>query len=181
MHNKNINNFHIFIFKTLITSLIVICLLITFKKNSKFKTNFYEKFLSTDFNFAYVNNIYKKYFGSPIPFSKIISTQSVFNEKITYEEYEEYLDGVSLTVKDEYSIPVIKNGLITYIGEKEGYGKTVIVKDSDGIDIWYSNLNNINVKMYEYVNSGDIIGECQKKLYLVFKKDGDYLDFKKFI
>ena len=55
------------------------------------------------------------------------------------------------------------------------------MKDSDGIDIWYSNLNNINVKMYEYVNSGDIIGECQKKLYLVFKKDGDYLDFKKFI
>ena len=182
---KNIENhmsiFHIIIGKTLITALLVICLLILFKKNSKFESYFKETYLSTNFNFAYVNNLYQKYLGSPIPFVDELITQSVFQEKISYEGYEVYLDGVSLSVKDDYLVPAIKDGLVIYIGEKEGYGNTVIVKDSDGVDVWYSNLKNINVKMYEYVNSNSTIGECSKKLYLVFKKDGEYLDFKKFI
>ena len=169
-----------FINRFLITGILVICLLIGFKKSSSFKSSFYDKFLSTNFNFSYVNDLYKKYFGSPIPFSEVIS-EAVFDEKIVYDGYNEYLDGVSLNVASDYMVPIIHNGLVVFIGEKEGYGNTVIVKDSDGVDIWYSNLSSVGVKMYEYVSSGSFIGGCSNNLYLVFKKDGNVLDFKKFI
>ena len=169
-----------FISRCLITGICVIGLLICFRKSSSFKSSFFKEFLSTDFNFSYVNDLYKKYFGSPIPFSNLISTEPVFNESIVYDGYQEYLDGVSLNVSNNYMVPVINNGLVVFIGEKEGYGNTVIIKDSNGVDTWYSNLNSVGVKMYEYVNGG-IIGECSNNLYLVFKKDGNVLDFKKYI
>ena len=171
-----------FINRCLVTGILVVVLLILFKKDSSFKSTFHDKFLSTDFNFSYVNNLYQEYFGSPIPFGDFISrSESVFNEGIVYDGYEPYLDGVSLNVSTDYMVPVIKNGLVVFIGDKDSYGKTIIVKDSDGVDTWYSNLNSVSVKLYEYVNSGDIIGGCSEKLYLVFKKDGNVLDFKKYI
>lgn len=171
-----------FISRCLITGICVIGLLICFKKDSSFKSSFYDKVLSTNFNFSYINNVYKEYFGSPIPFGDLLSkTEPVFNEKISYDGYDNYLDGVSLNVSTDYMVPVIKSGLVVFIGDKESYGKTIIIKDSDGVDTWYSNLNSVSVKLYEYVNSGDIIGGCSNKLYLVFKKDGNVLDFKKFI
>ena len=177
---KLYNGIFSFINRLLITSILVIFLLISFKKNNSFKSSFYDKFLSTDFNFSYVNDLYKKYFGSPIPFSSMIS-EPVFDEKIVYDGYSEYLDGVSLNVGADYMVPIIHNGLVVFIGEKDGYGNTVIVKDSDGVDVWYSNLSSVGVKMYEYVSSGSFIGGCSDNLYLVFKKDGNVLDFKKFI
>ena len=171
-----------FVSRFLITGVLVIVLLICFKKDSSFKSSFYDKFLSDDFNFSYVNALYKEYFGSPIPFGDLLAkTEPVFNEKISYDGYEKYLDGVSLNVSTDYMVPVIKTGLVVFVGDKESYGKTIIIKDSDGVDTWYSNLNSVSVKLYEYVGSGDIIGGCSDKLYLVFKKDGNVLDFKKFI
>ncbi len=171
-----------FISRCLITGICVIALLICFKKSSSFKSSFYDKLLSSNFNFSYINNVYKEYFGSPIPFGDFFEkTESVFNEKLSYDSYESYLDGVSLSVSNDYMVPVINPGLVVFIGDKDSYGKTVIVKDSDGVDTWYSNLSNVSVKLYEYVGSGAIIGGCSDKLYLVFKKDGNVLDFKKFI
>lgn len=175
------NKFYIFFSRCLITGIIVIVLLIGFKKSSSFKSFFYKKFLSTNFNFSYVNNVCKKYFGSSIPFSDYIKSEPVFSEKLSYDGYDSYLDGVSLNVISDYMVPVINPGLVVFVGDKENYGKTVIVKDSDGVDTWYSNLSSVSIKLYEYVGSGDVIGGCSNKLYLVFKKDGNVLDFKKFI
>lgn len=174
--------FYGFISRCLVTGICVIILLICFKKNSSFKSSFFDKFLSTDFNFSYVNNLYKEYFGSPMPFGDFLSkSEPVFNEKISYDSYEPYLEGVSLNVGTDYMVHVINSGLVVFIGDKESYGNTIIIKDSNGVDTWYSNLSNVSVKLYEYVGSGDIIGGCSNNLYLVFKKDGNVLDFKKFI
>lgn len=171
-----------FINRLLITALLTIACLIVFKKNSSLKQNFYNKFLSQNFNFAYVNNLYTKYFGSSIPFGGFFdNVTSVFNESLVYDGYDEYLDGVSLNVSDNYLVPNIGVGLVIFIGEREGYGNTVIVQQSNGIDVLYGNLNDVSVKMYSYVSSGEFIGNCSNNLYLVFKKDGNVLDFKKYI
>ena len=50
-----------------------------------------------------------------------------------------------------------------------------------GVDIWYSNMNDISVDMYEYVSKGGFIGNCRDNLVLVFKKDGKVIDYKKYI
>lgn len=171
-----------FLSRLLITGLITIVCLIMFKKSSSFKKYFDDNVLSTNFDFAYINSIYKKYMGGVLPFSDIIpNTESVFSEKLSYDGFSDYLDGVSLNVSSDYMVPSIGSGLVVFIGYKEGYGNTLIIEGSDGVDIWYSNMNDISVSMYEYVSSGSFIGNCSNNLYLVFKKDGNVLDYKKYI
>ena len=77
---------------------------------------------------------------------------------------------------------MLKNGLVIFIGEKEEYGNTVIVQQADGIDVWYSNLENVSVKMYDYVSQGDYLGETKDDyFYLIFKKEGNVLNYQDYI
>ena len=164
--------------KLLITIIITLLCLIFIKKDVKFKTIFYKKIYEDSFNFGYVNMIYQKYLGNILPF-KFNKSEEVFSEELIIESKEKYKDGVKVKTKNSL-IPSIKEGLITFVGEKEGYGNTIIISGSDGIDIWYSNLDNINVKIYDYINKGYLLGESDE-LILVYKKDGEVLDYNDYI
>ena len=171
-----------FLNRFLIIGLITIISLIMFKKDASFKRYFNDNVLSVNFSFATINSLYTKYFGGTLPFKGIIPDPvPVFNEKLSYNGINDYLDGVSLDVGGDYLVPSISDGLVVFIGDKDGYGNTVIIEGSDGVDIWYSNMSSISVSMYEYVSNGSFIGNCSNNLYLVFKKDGNVLDYKKYI
>ncbi len=179
--SKNLFFFNV-LNKVLITGLLTIVCMIFLKGNVSFKNFFYDNVLSNNFNFAYMNNLYKRYFGGTLPFSNLFGdTETVFNESLSYDDFSDYLDGVSLDVAADYLVPSLDTGLIVFVGEKEGYGNTVIVQQVNGIDVWYSNMDSISVNMYEYVSKGSFIGNCNDKLVLVFKKDGNVLDYRKYI
>ena len=163
--------------KLLITIIITLICLILIKKDSKFKVLFYKKIYEDSFNFGYVNKLYQQYFGKVLPLS--IGTKPVFDEKLIIENEEKYLDGVKIKPKNNL-IPSLKDGLVIYIGEKEEYGNTIIVSGSDGIDIWYSNINNVNIKLYDYIEKGTLLGESNE-LILVYKKDGEVLNYNDYI
>ena len=165
--------------KLLITIIITLLCLIFIKKDPKFKLNFYKKIYEDSFDFGYVNNLYGKYLGNVFPLTIFNNIKPVFDEKIVIEQQEKYLDGVKIKTKSNL-IPSIKDGLVIYIGEKEEYGNSIIVSGSDGIDIWYSNINNLNVKLYDYIEKGTLLGESNE-LILVFKKDGEVLDYNDYI
>lgn len=179
------NNRYIFRFvsRLFITIILTLLTLIVLKSNSKLKKGFYKQVYETNFSFAEANDLYKKYFGSSIPFKDFfIDPKPVFNEKLTFSEESKYMDGVKLTVADKYLIPNQLSGLVVFIGEKEGYGNTVVIQQANGIDLWYGNVETVNVKLYDYVESGTLIGATKDTtLYLVYKKDGDILDYKDFI
>ena len=164
--------------KLLITIIVVLICLIFIKKDIKFKTYFYKKIYEDSFDFGYINKLYQQYFGKILPLS-INDTKQVFDEKIIIEKKEQYLDGVKIKPKSNL-IPSLKEGLVIYIGDKEDYGNTVIVSGSDGIDIWYSNINNLSVKLYDYIDKGTLLGESNE-LILVYKKDGEVLDYNDYI
>ena len=68
---------------------------------------------------------------------------------------------------------------MVYIGEKEDYGNTVIIQGVDGVDIWYGNLTNVSVKLYDYLEKDKLIGETlDDTLYLVIKKDNEYIKYE---
>ena len=69
-----------------------------------------------------------------------------------------YKDGAKLTVKDNYAVPVMDSGLVVFAGEKEGYGMTIVVQRPDNVEVWYANLDNANMSLYDYVKKGDIVG-----------------------
>lgn len=175
--NKHIFNF---ISKCLISILITLLILILIKSNLNFKNNFYKYTYGTNISFAKFNELYKKYIGNQINLDNNSSTTTVFNEKISYSKIDEYKDGIRLDVEKNYVVPVQKSGIVVFIGEKEGYNNTVIIQRIDGIDEWYGNIGKVNVKLYDYVKQGTALGEADEVLYLVYKKDGNILDYKEY-
>lgn len=161
--------------------LITLIVLINIKRNEGFKTSFYEIVYENNFNFAQVNSIYQKFFGSSFPFKNLIDTKSVFKENLVFSSKETYLDGVKLSVETDYLVPIIKSGLVVFIGEKEGYGKVVVIEQVDGVDCWYGNLDTTNVKLYDYVEAGSLLGSANKNLYLVYKKDGKAVSYEDYL
>ena len=167
--------------KFLITFIIVIISLILIKTNSKFKNYLSENVYHDNISFAYFNNLYNKYFGDLLPSYKTEEVAPVFNEKIEYSSISKYFDGYKLSVNESYLVPIIKSGIVVYNGKMDNYGNVVIIEGIDGVDIWYGNLNNISVKLYDYVNQGEYLGECNNELYIVLEKNKEYLNFDEYI
>lgn len=187
-YEKNDKKINKFLYKTLIKILIIILLtivtLILLKKYPKFKSKFYEEVYENNISFAKVNHLYKNLFGNPIPFSDYFEskTKPVFNEKLTYYKSEDYLDGVKLIVDKNYLTPSLESGMVVFIGDKDNYPNTVIIEQVNGIDVWYSNIENINVNLYDYIDKGTLIGSTiTDELYLVYKKDGKILDYNDYL
>ncbi len=172
-----------FISKCLIVIILFLLTLIMIKSNNSFKNNIIKYVYEDNLEFTKLKSIYEKYFGKILAIDKITpKDEKVFNEKISYTKSNVYKDGVSLSVNSNYMVPVLESGIVVFIGEKEGYGNTVIIEQVDGVDVWYSNISTTNIKMYDYVENGGLLGEVNgDKLYMVFQKDGKYLDYKKYL
>lgn len=169
------------LFRITVTILLTLIVLINVKKDTNFKNKFYQLVYEDNFDFAYVNSLYKQYFGDAIPFKKMLVTKTVFSETLVYDKSLPYLDGVELSVIDDYLVPVLNSGLVVYIGEKEGYGQVVVIEQVDGVDCWYGNLDTVNVKLYDYVEDGSLLGSVSNKLYLVYKQNGEVISYEKYL
>lgn len=169
--------------KLLVCIVIFLGVMVVLKVDKNSNQVIYKYLYDNNINFAFLNNLYQKYLGDILPFQKITKkdVSIVFNEELKYSDSSVYKDGVCLKVEDSYLVPLLESGIVVFSGEKEGYGKTVIIEQVDGVSVWYSNIDNLNVKLYDYVNKGEFLGEAKGKLYLVFQKDGKYLDYKEYL
>ncbi|HPF83165.1 MAG TPA: M23 family metallopeptidase [Bacilli bacterium] len=177
---KNISNK--LIIKTLISIIITLTVLIM-SKSSKYLDKKIKKYVFTDnLNISKYMNKYSKYFSEFLPFENLFKVEPVFSQKLEYKSKNKYLDGVVLKVDKSYLVPSIKSGLVVFVGEKEGYGKVVIVQQIDGIDTWYGNLKSSAVELYDYIESGILIGEVnEESLYIVLEKEGKFIESDKYI
>lgn len=171
-----------FLNKLFICAILVLVVLIGCKKNPSFKQKIYDNLYDRNISFAKFNMLYTKYLGPILPFKLDLTTKPVFNENLKYSNAEKYLDGVSLDVDNNYLVPSLSSGLVIFSGEKEEYGNTIIVMGEEGIETWYGNINNASVSMYDYIEKGSYIGDTlNNKLYLVFKQNGNVIDYEKYI
>ena len=142
-----------------------------------FKNNIYDN----NINFTFFNKIYKKYINKYLPFD-LYDEKIVMSDKFVYSDKEKYLNGVKLNVGKNYNMKSLCGGIVVYIGDKEGLGNTVIIQGIDGVDYWYSNLDNLSIKLYDYIEKDVLIGNTKDEyVYLNFLKDGKYLDYEKYI
>lgn len=169
--------------QTLISIIILLIGLIVIKKDPSLKDNINKKLYEDSIEFTKVKNLYDKYFGDIIPVNNLlVQEEAVFDEKLNYSNQEQYKDGVKLYVSNNYMVPVLRDGIVVFIGEKEGYGNTIVVEQTDGIDVFYSNIKEVDVKLYDYVEQGTLLGEVKDNyMYLVFQKEGNIIDYKKYI
>ena len=192
-NNCESNDFHSkllfsIINKTLISILLFLFCLCGMKLNNNFKNFIRENVYNKNISFAIINDYYKKIFGNP---SKIVEDvfdygnnndiDMVFSEKLVYKEKIDYKDGIKLIVNSNYLIPIQESGIIVYLGNKDGYGNTVIIQQINGVDMWYVGVNNLNVKLYDYVEKGNILGEVENnELLILYQVDGKFVDYKKY-
>ena len=177
---KSVRNF---ITRVLITVIIFLVGMILVKSNSDFKNIILDEVYDNNFKFTKIKDFYQKYFGNILSIDQLmVEEQPVFKEKLSYEKADTYLDGVKLKVSDHYMVPVLESGIVIFMGEKEDYGNTVVIEQIDGVDVYYSNISTEGIQLYDYVEKGSLLGEAQdKNLYLIFQKDGDYLNYKDYI
>lgn len=168
--------------KALAAFVLIITCMIIMKVSPSFKSFVENNVYKDNLSFAYINNLYNKYFGDLLPSYSTDDTGTVFNDKLTYSKHEEYKDGYKLTVSKNYLTPIIESGIVVYVGNMDGYGNCVIIEGIDGVDIWYGNIANTSVSMYDYVKKGAFLGEADGDyLYLVFEKAEGYLKFDEYI
>lgn len=170
-----------FITRTLICIIIFLVISIICNFSDKnllwFKNNIY----SNNINFTFFNKIYKKYINKYLPFD-IYEEKIVMSDGLIYEEKKSYLNGVSLLVGKNYNMQSLCGGIVVYIGDKDGLGDTLIVQGTDGIDYWYSNLENLSVSLYDYIEKDTLIGVSKgDNIYLTFVKNGEYINYEEFI
>lgn len=176
-----------FLFTILIKSLIVVLLflssMIFIRQNDKNKKIFKEKVYNNSLSFAKIYNLYSKYLGDALPFKDAIKddTKKVSNEKITYSSIKKEGDDYLLVVPSNYTLQSIKSGIVIEVKKDDKYKNIVKIQDKSGVNITYKNLNEVEVKLYDYVEKGEILGSTSDKLYINFEKDGKYLSYEKYL
>ena len=163
-----------FLTKIMIVMIIVLSSLIYTSLSEK-NLNKFKKYVFEDtFSFAKFKKMYQNLKGikpsNVMPVSKNIELSS----------YDRYLDCMVFNVDNNYPVKVLNSGIVIFIGQKESYGNTVIIQGSNGFDIWYGSLENINVKMYDYVKEQTILGEAHNKLYMLITKDGKFYSYEEY-
>lgn len=170
-----------FVNKLLVLGILFVGVLITVKVNptaaSWVKTHVY----MDNFSFAQIENWYNKYIGGIFSSNDDEVTQ-VFSGTIPYTSLEPYYDGVRLKVSSGSVVESLLSGIIVSIEETEHYGNTIVVEQVDGVSVWYGNVDVSDVKLYDYVEKGQILGMSRsEELYLVLMKDGAYLNYQDYV
>ena len=172
----------IFLSKLFILIIIFLIGLIATKKNPTLKKNIEKEVYEKNIKFTKTKSIYEKCFGKILSLDKVIKEEApVFSEKLSYKKSTNYNNGVKLIVDNNYLVPILESGIIVYSGIKDNM-QTIIVEQVDGVDTYYINVNISNYKLYDYVEKGQVLGEVKSnELYLRFEKNGEQLDYKKYI
>ena len=119
--NEKNNIFKIFLSKLFTVAIFSMIVIITSNTNEQFRNFLINDVLNNTIDFSKVNNTLDNMSGV----FKENQDKQVFNE---ISKKEEYKDGYKYTVKLNEEIIQKESGIVTYIGEKDGYNNTIIIQ-----------------------------------------------------
>ncbi|MEK4668572.1 M23 family metallopeptidase [Niallia sp. FSL R7-0271] len=151
--------------------------------------------MNQEFNFAFVSNWYEDQFGKPLAFlPSTAEDDSTGEEQLQQyalsasgkilEDFADTGQRVAIETGIDTSVQALNEGTVTFIGEKEGFGNTVVIQHSDKSESWYGNLEEVDVNIYQSVKKGSKVGlasgygtnETLGLFYFAIKKDNDFID-----
>lgn len=156
------------IFKTFMGKLftiVIFTMLVVIISNysPKFRDFVTNKVLNSTIDFSFIN----KFMNKTTDVFKNNDTRKVFKEETKHEKYK---DGIKYIVGESENIYLKDSGIVTFIGNKDGYNNTIIIQQSNGYYAWYGNVKE-SVKLYDYIESGEVIGTADSEYYYVLLKD----------
>lgn len=168
--------------RTLLAIIIILVSAIYVNMNDKNLKNYKEKLFEKSLSFNKISKSYNKVFGKVLPLEiEKGTTKTVFNDGLSYSKIDKYENGFKLDMTSN-AVTSLYDGIVVFIGNKDTYKNTVIVQGSDGVDIWYGNVSNVSVTLYDYITKDTIIGEAaDNTLYLVFNKENEYLGYEEYL
>lgn len=159
---------------------------------------FVVKQMDLDFKFATVSNWYEDKFGKPLallPFTEedqagkktIVKDQnfSVPAMGKILENFEKNGQGIMIETGKGAAVQSIDDGFVTFVGIKDGIGKTVVIQHPDGSQTWYGNLEEVKVNKYDHIDKRTVVGtvsastgedKTKGKYYFAIKKDDNFID-----
>lgn len=145
----------------------------------KFKNSLFNK----SFNFIKVNKVSQKLLGKDVLYYQNGgNTSLVLSNNYGINDKEKYFDGEKIKVSSNLPIGSIKSGVVVFIGNKENFNNVVIIQGMDGYNIWYGNLTNINVKLYDYIEEQNLIGTADGDyVYLLIEKNNKFYTYDEYI
>lgn len=99
------------------------------------------------------------------------------------EPFTKDSQGIIVETGRDSSVEAINDGYVIEVGVKNDIGKTIIIQHSDGSETWYGNLDSINVKLYDFVESRTELGKVTNTedgqagtFYFAFKQGDNFID-----
>ena len=167
--------------RTLITIIFVLGSIIFTNISDENKALYQKYVLEDSLEFTKINELYQSLFGSVDIASKDNNAEVVFGN-ITYTNIEPFKNGAKLTVGMNEIVNAITSGIVVFIGEKDDLGNTIIIQGNDGVDIWYSNITDTDIKVYDYVEAGNILGTSNSDdIYITISKDGEFMSYEEYM
>ncbi|CAN7303729.1 peptidoglycan DD-metalloendopeptidase family protein [Rossellomorea sp. LjRoot5] len=153
------------------------------------------KMMDTEFQFAAISTWYEDQFGKPLALLPASNSgkESASEQSAEYarpasgkivENFKTNGQGIMLqTVLDE-DVTAMKGGLVLFAGKKEELGNTVVIQHADKSESWYGNLESIDVKQYESIKKGSLVGkvssssqnEATGEFYFAIKMGDEFID-----
>ena len=167
--------------RTLIAVIFVLGSIIFTNISAKNKELYQKYVLEDSLEFTKINELYQRLFGSVDITKKDNDSEVVFGN-ITYTNIESFKNGSKLTIGMNEVVNVITSGIVVFIGEKDDLGNTIIIQGNDGVDIWYSNITDTDIKVYDYLESGNILGTSNSDdIYITISKDGEFISYEEYM
>ncbi|HET7628320.1 MAG TPA: M23 family metallopeptidase [Bacillales bacterium] len=187
------------VFRVLLAAILFLAVGVLFKQPpDTFVTakHYVKRTFSNEFQFAAVSEWYENRFGHPLALFPNPETNEMkangdqqslpyakpVNGKIK-ASFSETGTGILMETDDKAQVRAVEEGFVTFVGDKEGIGKTVIVQLTNGEQAWYGKLANVHVKLYDYVERGEKIGEVKPAaqgeggtFYFAIKKEDGFID-----
>ena len=161
--------------KLLETIIVFLIGMIIVKGNKTLAKSLEDEIYNNSFSFTKMNTISKKYLGSLLP-SVVETTKEVFNENLNYQKIEEIENGIKLTINNNTPITVLENGMVMYIDDD-----SLTIEQIDGVKVTYNNILHKELKLYDYLEKGDILGTSKSnEITILFTKEGESVDYKKY-
>ncbi|WP_430785019.1 peptidoglycan DD-metalloendopeptidase family protein [Virgibacillus flavescens] len=144
--------------------------------------------LTNEFPFAKVNQWYQETLGTPLALTP--EQNSDTNQDATLalpvsgnisESFQANGEGVLISPGEESSVSVLNSGVIIFAGNDQETDKTIMVQHANGSTSTYGFLSSINVHLYEFVDSNQVIGEfvpteVSESVYFAIEKNDEYVD-----
>ncbi|MGD6774354.1 peptidoglycan DD-metalloendopeptidase family protein [Sutcliffiella horikoshii] len=189
-------NKELFLFKILASAILVLVVAIMFQNpTSTFEKprQFVSETMEQSFQFAAFTSWYEDKFGKSLallPLPKNTEQPNVNADDYVipasgrvFESFEANGQGVLVETMAHSNVEAMNGGFVSFVGNREDTGKTVIIQHPDDSYTWYGQLGEVEVKLFDFIETGDVLGKTtvledgsKGMFYFAIQKDNEFID-----